>query len=253
MTIFYIILICLLMGIISFVSSYLFIKNSNQRLITNMVSLAVGSLLGTAFLEIIPHSIELSNDVHLVSIVILLGIFVLFIMEKFFIWRHCHGADCEAHSHEHDAKHDSNGAMILIGNSCHSLIDGILITSAFMVNHNLGLVTALAIFAHELPQEISNISILVQSGIKIRTALSFNFLSSFSTLFGAVLSFYILDKLDFLIPYILSFSAATMLYIAVSDLIPDLHKKTQLNETFTQVLLISIGLLIIFFIHSYLH
>jgi len=133
------------------------------------------------------------------------------------------------------------------------LIDGILITSAFMVNHNLGLVTALAIFAHELPQEISNISILVQSGIKIRTALSFNFLSSFSTLFGAVLSFYILDKLDFLIPYILSFSASTMLYIAVSDLIPDLHKKTQLNETFTQILLISIGLLIISFIHSYLH
>ena len=253
MTIFYIILTCLIMGTISFVSSYLFIKNSNQRLIANMVSLAVGTLLGTAFLEIIPHSIELSNDVHLVSIVILLGIFVLFIMEKFFIWLHCHGADCEAHSHEHYAKHDSNGAMILIGNSCHSLIDGILITSAFMVNHNLGLVTALANFAHELPQEISNISILVHSGIKIRTALSFNFLSSVSTLVGAVLSFYILDKLDFLIPYILSFSASTMLYIAVSDLIPDLHKKTQLNETFTQVLLISIGLLIIFFIHSYLH
>ena len=253
MTIFYIILTCLIMGTISFVFSYLFIKNANQRLITNMVSLAVGTLLGTAFLEIIPHSIELSNDIHLVSIVILLGIFILFIMEKFFIWRHCHGAGCEAHSYEHDAKYDSNGALILIGNSFHSLIDGILITSAFMVNHNLGVVTALAIFAHELPQEISNISILVHSGFKIRTALSFNFISSVSTLFGAVLSFYILDKLDFLIPYILSFSASTMLYIAVSDLIPDLHKKTQLTETFTQVLLISIGLLIIFFIHSYLH
>jgi len=253
MTIFYIILTCLIMGTISFVSSYLFIKNSNKRLIANMVSLAVGTLLGTAFLEIIPHSIELSNDIHLVSIVILLGIFILFIMEKFFIWRHCHGAGCEAHSYEHDAKYDSNGALILIGNSFHSLIDGILITSAFMVNHNLGVVTALAIFAHELPQEISNISILVHSGFKIRTALSFNFISSVSTLFGAVLSFYILDKLDFLIPYILSFSASTMLYIAVSDLIPDLHKKTQLNETFTQILLISIGLLIISFIHSYLH
>jgi zinc and cadmium transporter len=253
MTLFFIILTCIAMGSISFIFSYLFIKNSNQKVISNMVSLAVGTLLGTAFLEIIPHSIELSTNVHLVSVVILLGIFTLFILEKFFIWRHCHGSECEAHTHEQNTKHDNNGSLILIGNSFHNLIDGILIASAFLVNVNLGFVTALAIFAHELPQEISNISILVHSGFKKRTALSFNIISSMFTLFGAVLSFYVLEKLDFLIPYILSFSASTMIYIAVSDLIPDLHKKTQLNETLTQVLMISIGLLIIFIIHSYLH
>jgi len=240
------------MGAISFAFSYLFIKKSNQKIISNMVSLAVGTLLGTAFLEIIPHSIELSGDVNRVSIIILLGIFILFIMEKFFIWRHCHGSNCEAHSHE-NARKDHNGSLILIGNSFHNFIDGALIASAFLVNLNLGLVTALAIFAHELPQEISNISILVHSGFKKRSALCFNILSSLATLIGAIISYSVLEKLDFLIPYILSFSASTMLYIAVSDLIPDLHKKTQLNETFTQILMIAFGLLIIFIIHSYLH
>ena len=253
MTFYSIFFTCLVMGAISFAFSYLFIKKSNQKIISNMVSLAVGTLLGTAFLEIIPHSIELSGDVHRVSIIILLGIFMLFIMEKFFIWRHCHGSNCEAHSHDKNARKDHNGSLILIGNSFHNFIDGALIASAFLVNVNLGLVTALAIFAHELPQEISNISILVHSGFKKRTALWFNILSSLVTLIGATISFFVLEKLDFLIPYILSFSASTMLYIAVSDLIPDLHKKTQLNETFTQVLMISIGLLIIFIIHSYLH
>jgi zinc and cadmium transporter len=241
------------MGVISFALSYLFIKKSNQKIISNMVSLAVGTLLGTAFLEIIPHSIDLSGNVHRVSTVILLGIFVLFIMEKFFIWRHCHGSNCEAHSHEQNTKRDHNGSLILIGNGFHNLIDGALIASAFLVNINLGLVTALAIFAHELPQEISNISILIHSGFKKRTALCFNIISSIATLIGAIISFYVLENLDFLIPLILSFSASTMLYIAVSDLIPDLHKKTQLNETFTQVLMIAVGLLIIFIIHSYLH
>ena len=253
MILFSIILTCMIMGVLSFSLSYFFIKISNHQVISNMVSLAVGTLLGTAFLEIIPHSIELSDNVHLVSVVILLGIFVLFILEKFFIWRHCHGSNCEAHSHEINTKHDNNGSLILIGNSFHNLIDGVLIASAFLVNFNLGLVTALAIFAHELPQEISNISVLVHSGFKKRTALWFNIISSIFTLIGAFLSYSILEKLDFLIPYILSFSASTMLYIAVSDLMPGLHKKTQLKESMTQVLMISIGLLIISIIHSYLH
>ena len=252
MTFFFIVLTCLVMGAVSFSCSYLFIKNLNQRTISNMVSLAVGTLLGTAFLEIIPHSIELIEDVHKVSITILFGIFVLFVMEKFFIWRHCHGSDCEAHSHE-QARHNHNGSLILLGNGFHNLIDGILIASAFMVNINLGLVTALAIFAHELPQEISNISILMHSGFKKSTALCFNIYSSIATFIGAITSFFVLEKLEFLIPYILSFSASTMLYIAVSDLIPDLHKRTQIKETFIQVLMISIGLIIIFIIHSYLH
>jgi zinc and cadmium transporter len=252
MTVLFIVITCLVMGAVSFGCSYLFVKNLNHRTISNMVSLAVGTLLGTAFLEIIPHSIELIDDVHKVSITILFGIFVLFVMEKFFIWRHCHGSDCEAHSHE-QARHDHNGSLILLGNGFHNLIDGILIASAFMVNINLGLVTALAIFAHELPQEISNISILMHSGFKKSTALWFNIYSSIATCIGAIISFFVLEKLEFLIPYILSFSAATMLYIAVSDLIPDLHKRTQIKETFIQVLMISIGLIIIFIIHSYLH
>jgi len=253
MIFFFIVLTCLIGGFLSLSLSYFFLKNSSHKIIANMVSLAVGTLLGTAFLEIIPHSIEISNDVHQVSLVILLGIFALFVLEKFFIWRHCHGSHCEAHSSENAIRHNNNGSLILIGNCFHNFIDGILIASAFMVNTNLGFVTALAIFAHELPQEISNVSILVHSGFTKVRALWFNFFSSISTVIGGILAFLILDKLNFLVPFILSFSASTMLYIAVSDLIPSLHKKSEPSETIIQIIMIAIVLLIIFVIHSFLH
>ena len=253
MTLLFIIFTCLLAGFLSYLFSYFFLIYSNHKIITNMVSLAVGSLLGTAFLEIIPHSIEISQDVHQVSLIILLGIFILFILEKFFIWRHCHGSHCEAHANQSLIKHENNGGLILIGNCFHNFVDGVLIASAFLVNLNLGVVTALAIFAHELPQEISNISVLIHSGYTKTKALMFNILSSISTLIGAILAFYILGFLDHLLPYLLSFSASTMLYIAISDLIPDLHKKTEARETIIQIIMISLGLLAIYFIHSFLH
>jgi zinc and cadmium transporter len=148
---------------------------------------------------------------------------------------------------------NNKGSFVLIGDLFHNFVDGVLIASAFLVNINLGLVTALAIIAHEIPQEVSNISILVNSGFSKVKALSFNVIASITTVIGGVLAFFVLDTLRSLIPIILAFAASTMLYVAVSDLIPDLHKKTAIRDSLMQVLLISSGVIIIYIIHSFLH
>jgi zinc and cadmium transporter len=148
---------------------------------------------------------------------------------------------------------NNKGSFVLIGDLFHNFVDGVLIASAFLVNINLGLVTALAIIAHEIPQEVSNISILVNSGFSKVKALSFNIIASITMVIGGVLAFFVLDTMRSLIPIILAFAASTMLYVAVSDLIPDLHKKTAIRDSIMQVILISSGVLIIYIIHSFLH
>ena len=253
MTLSWIIFTCIFGGVISFIFALLFLKYANSNLLNHMVSLAVGTLLGAAFLEIIPHAFELSNDVHQVTFVVLIGILILFILEKLLIWRHCHGIHCEAHSAESHFEMNNKGSFVLIGDLFHNFVDGVLIASAFLVNINLGLVTALAIIAHEIPQEVSNISILVNSGFSKVKALSFNVIASITTVIGGVLAFFVLDTLRSLIPIILAFAASTMLYVAVSDLIPDLHKKTAIRDSLMQVLLISSGVIIIYIIHSFLN
>ena len=253
MTLSWIILTCIFGGAVSFLFALIFLKYANAQLLNHMVSLAVGTLLGAAFLEIIPHAFELSSDVHQVTFVVLIGILILFVLEKLLIWRHCHGVHCEAHSSDSHFEMSNKGSFVLIGDLFHNFVDGVLIASAFLVNINLGFVTALAIIAHEIPQEVSNISILVNSGFSKFKALSFNVIASITTILGAILAYYVLDYMSSLIPIILAFAASTMLYVAVSDLIPDLHKKTEIWDSLMQIILISTGVLIIYVIHSFLH
>jgi zinc and cadmium transporter len=218
-----------------------------------MVSLAIGTLLGAVFLEILPHALELSDNYHNLMFAVLIGILSFFILEKLLIWRHCHGNHCEAHAVQDQISKNKKGSLILVGNLFHNFVDGILIASAFLVNINLGLVAALAILAHEIPQEMGNVSILLHSGYKKIQAVYFNLISSLATLTGAVLAYFVLDAFQQFIPYILAIAASSMLYISVSDLMPGLHEKTELSDSFLQVSLISVGVFIIFIIHSYLH
>jgi zinc and cadmium transporter len=253
MTLIWIIGTCFVGGLISLLFATMIFKNPSNSLITNLVSLAVGTLLTTAFLEIIPHAMELSDDFHETSFFVLIGILVLFVLEKLLIWRHCHGLDCESHSPEIDINKDKRGSIIVVGDVFHNFVDGVLIASAFLVNINLGLVAAFSIFAHCLPQQMTNFSILLNSGFSKFKAYLFNIVSSISQLVGAILSFYILSMMNHLIPVILSFAAASMIYVAVSDLIPGLHKKTETKDSIRQILMIVIGVVIIYIIHSYLH
>jgi len=247
-----IIAVCFFGSLLSLMLAYLFSKLKMVNYADYFVSFAVGTLLGAAFLEIIPHAYELSRDLHQISLIVLIGILVFFILEKLLVWRHCHGSHCENHSPvvNHDVK---KGSILIIGDCFHNFIDGILIASAFIVDINLGLITALAIIVHEIPQEISNFSILINSGYSLSRTLLMNIVTGCAMILGAILAYFVLNDLEFLIPMILSFAASSMIYVAISDLIPSLHKKVEIKQTFQQTFSIFLGVLIIYFLHSLIH
>ena len=247
-----IIAVCFFGSLLSLMLAFLFSKLKMVNYADYFVSFAVGTLLGAAFLEIIPHAYELSRDLHQISLIVLVGILVFFILEKLLVWRHCHGSHCENHSPvvNHDVK---KGSILIIGDCFHNFIDGILIASAFIVDINLGLITALAIIVHEIPQEISNFSILINSGYSLSRTLLMNVITGFAMIIGAILAYSVLNDLEFLIPIILAFAASSMIYVAISDLIPSLHKKVEIKQTFQQTFSIFLGVLIIYFLHSLIH
>ena len=247
-----IIAVCFFGSLLSLMLAYLFSKLKMVNYADYFVSFAVCTLLGAAFLEIIPHAYEISRDLHQISLIVLIGILVFFILEKLLVWRHCHGSHCENHSPvvDHDVK---KGSILIIGDCFHNFIDGILIASAFIVDINLGLITALAIIVHEIPQEISNFSILINSGYSLSKTLLMNIVTGCAMIIGAIIAYFILNDLEFLIPIILSFAASSMIYVAISDLIPSLHKKVEIKQTFQQTFSIFLGVLIIYFLHSLIH
>ncbi|MGB4467040.1 MAG: ZIP family metal transporter [Azovibrio sp.] len=207
-----------------------------------LVSYAIGALLGAAFLEVIPHAFAGVGDPARVAASILAGILGFFVLEKLVLWRHCHHDHCEAHeAHAPTHDHGRSGLMILVGDTFHNFVDGILIAAAFMQDAQLGIVTAVAIIAHEIPQELGDYMVLCHSGYSKKKALIFNLLSSFATLVGGLLAYFALSSLTSWIPYLLAVAAASMIYVAVADLIPGLHKRTELRATLMQVLLIGLG------------
>jgi len=161
------------------------------------------------------------------------------VLEKLLIWRHCHFGECEAHGdeHEHDG-HDhghshahatakSAGSLIILGDSMHNFVDGVLIAAAFLTDVKLGIVTSLAVAAHEIPQEVGDFAILLQSGYSRSKALFYNILASLGTVLGGVLAYFSLEDLHNSLPYFLALAASSFIYIAVADLIPSLHKKNR--------------------------
>lgn len=207
-----------------------------------LISYAIGALLGAAFLEILPHALE-HGDPHEMAATVLFGIMFFFVLEKLVLWRHCHHDHCEAHEAQaanHD--HGRSGLLILVGDTFHNFVDGVLIAAAFMESTELGIVTALAIIAHEIPQEVGDYLILLHSGYSKVKALVFNLISSLATLVGATLAYFTLSAVQEWVPTLLGFAAASMIYVAVADLIPGLHKRTELKATLQQVLLIGLGI-----------
>jgi len=208
-----------------------------------LISYAIGALLGAVFLEILPHALEQAGNVHVLTGVILAGILVFFVLEKLVLWRHCHTEECEAHDlHAEAGDHGRTGAMIMVGDTIHNFVDGIIIAAAFLADTTLGLVTALAIIAHEIPQEIGDFLILLHSGYSKARAFAFNLVSSLATLVGGLLAYAALRTLQEWVPYLLGVAAASMLYVSVADLIPGLHKRPEIRATVEQVLLISLGI-----------
>jgi zinc and cadmium transporter len=203
-----------------------------------LVSFAIGALLGAAFLEIIPHAFE-EGEAHQVAFSILGGIFGFFVLEKLLLYRHCHTEHCEVHD-AHD--HGRSGTLIVVGDSVHNFVDGVLIAAAFLQSTELGVVAAVAIIAHEIPQEVGDFLILLHSGYSRARALAMNLLSSAATVIGGVIGYFGLQLVDGLEPILLGVVSASMIYVAVADLIPGLHRRPELRDTAFQALLIALGI-----------
>jgi zinc and cadmium transporter len=207
-----------------------------------MVSYAIGALLGAAFLEVLPHALEMTGSFQKLGLAVLGGILVFFLMEKLVLWRHCHVESCEAHGTQAPAHdHGRSGLMITVGDTFHNFVDGVIIAAAFLVDVKLGVVTALAIVAHEIPQEMGDFLILLHSGYSRGKALMLNLVSSLATLVGALLGYYALAPVREYMPFILALAASGMIYVAMSDLIPGLHKRAELRHTGLQLALILLG------------
>ncbi len=239
----FIILASLLGGILSVLAAALFALNARGQYLGWLVSYAIGALLGAVFLDILPEAIRLASDVALVSGTVLVGIMLFFTLEKVLIWRHCHHEHCEAHEPDEHAEHDHgrSGTMVIVGDTFHNFVDGIIIAAAFLTDIHLGIVTAVAIIAHEIPQEVGDFAVLLHSGYSKLRAFQLNLISSFATLVGGVMAYFALQNAQGWTPYLLALAAASMIYVAVADLIPGLHKRTELRDTVQQVVLIALG------------
>ncbi len=243
MPVFYWILLSTLVGaVLSVAAAATLAYRATQEQVSRLIGYAVGALLGAAFLEILPHAIETAASVQQLTATVLVGILLFFLLEKFVLWRHCHVESCEAHEpHSTPGDHGRTGLMILVGDTFHNFVDGILIAAAFMTDIQLGIVTTVAIIAHEIPQEVGDFVILLHSGFSRVHAFAFNLLSSVATLIGGLLAYFALQSLQSMVPPLLGLAAASMIYIAVADLIPGLHKRPEIAATVEQVVLIGLG------------
>ncbi len=259
----WIILFCLVGGGLSVAfASVLLLLSDNRRtkLIPHLVSFAIGILLGAAFLGLLPHALESAQayDPRNIMLTVLIGLLSFFLLEKLVLWRHCHSTHCEAHGvdihddngHQHKT---STGSLLVIGDVLHSFVDGILIAAAFMTSISLGVVTSLAIAAHEIPQQVSNFIVLLQGGRGTKKALVLNMFSSVGTVLGGIVGYYSLHNVQYVLPYMLAIAASGFIYIAVSDLIPGLHKRTAPIEITQQMILITFGTVLMYVLNAYLH
>jgi zinc and cadmium transporter len=261
-------------GVLSVLAAGVFLllpDEQRNRVIPHGISFAIGALLSVAFWGLIPEAFThvKPEQFQALSGTILAGILGFFVLEKLLIWRHCHVETCEAHGDDTpDANHDelghpathhhhgfdkSAGALIILGDSIHNFVDGVLIAAAFLTDVKLGIVTSLAVATHEIPQEVGDFAILLHSGYSKSKALFYNVLASLTTVLGGVLAYYSLADLHDSLPYFLALAASSFIYIAVADLIPSLHKKTDIKTSLQQIALIAAGVLLICSLHGVAH
>lgn len=265
----WIILFTALGGVLSAVAASIFLLTPNAlrvRVLPHLVSFATGALLGAALLGLLPHAIEEvgMDSIHNVGLALLVGLLIFFVLEKLVLWRHCHSEVCEGHvphghghddhGHHHDKSRDAASAnLILIGDGFHNILDGVLIAAAFMTDIHLGVVTAIAVMAHEIPQEVGDLAILLHGGMSRGKAFTLNTLTSLSSVIGGIAAYFFLGNSLQVLPYALTIAASSFLYIAVADLIPGLHRRVDPGSGVKQFICIVLGVGVIYVSHSLAH
>ena len=250
-------------GLLSALVAALVSLGARREWVPQLVSFSVGALLGAAFLELLPHAFEESNDFRGLSATVLGGILGFFFLEKLVIWRHSHSdhyaapaAPAAQHGHHHHgAPTDGgrSGLLIIIGDSFHNFVDGVLIAAAFMQSTSLGIIAATAVIAHEIPQEVGDFLVLLHSGYSRMRALFWNTVSSCAMLVGGLTGYWALQQVSEWTNTFIALSAASMIYVAVADLIPSLHRRPELAVTVQQMLLIGLGVFMIGVIGAWAH
>ena len=214
-------------------SGVLLIEDSvRTRLVPWLVSYAVGALLGVSMLALLPTTLEQLPPSRVFP-TLLLGILLFFVLEKLVLWRHCHTHDCEVH--------ESSVVPVLVGDAFHNFVDGAVVAAAVMTSIPLGITTAVAVAAHEIPQEVGDFAILLHAGYSRGRALMLNLLSSGASAVGAIAAYFAFDTIPRLLPYFLALAAASFLYVAMADLIPGLHRGRTDASSMRQILLIGAG------------
>ncbi|MBT8171807.1 ZIP family metal transporter, partial [Candidatus Bathyarchaeota archaeon] len=215
-------------------AAFLFLGEKIQKiLIRLLVSYATATLLAVALLGLLSEALENASRLSVLTSV-LVGFVIFFLLEKMVIWRHCHNKECEIHG--------TAGIMILIGDLFHNAIDGLVIAASFLSSLEIGIIAGITIIIHEIPQEIGDFAVLLNSGYPKRRAVFYNILSSLSNLIVAIVAYFTLEIIQSTIPYVMAFSAAGFLYIALSDLYPQLHKKREFGSSVQQVIMILAGI-----------
>lgn len=230
-------------------------EGARARLLPHLVSFATGTLLGAALLALLPHAISgvADGDGHGIGIALVAGIGFFFALEKLVLWRHCHADhwDGEAPGEHHRAH--ASAMLILVGDSIHNALDGVLIAAAFLTDLRLGIVTAIATMTHEIPQEVGDFAILLHAGMSRARALAWNLGTSLTSVLGGVLAWFALKTSLQALPYALAVAAACFLYVAVADLIPGLHRRVGAGASLAQIGLIAAGIALMAFAEGHAH
>ncbi|MBN1503280.1 ZIP family metal transporter [Candidatus Woesearchaeota archaeon] len=203
-----------------------------QRIILSLVGFSAGALIGGAFLHLIPEAIG-DCDCNYIFFYVILGIALFFLLERILHWHHCHEGVCDVHTFTY---------MNLFGDGLHNFIDGLVILTAFKLSYSLGLTTTLMVITHELPQEIGDYAVLIHGGFSRVKALSYNFLSALTAILGALVGYFLFPLIGKLSEFLLPFAAGGFIYIAMSDLVPELHKEKDLSKSLVHFGLFSLGI-----------
>lgn len=251
-----ILLATVIAGVLSISAAALFSFSLLSKMVDRMVSLSVGILLSISLLHALPEAFESQADAHALFATLLGGLLAFFLLEKFAILRHSHHYEGDGHGHEHGHDADEAGKagwMILVGDGVHNFTDGILIAAAFLADPALGLITVLAIIAHEIPQEIGDFIVLLNAGFTRTRAYVYNLLCSLMAVIGGLVGYFTLEQAMDWVPYVLVFASSGFIYIALSDLMPQMQRRATLRETIPQIVLIAVGVAIVLFLTGQTH
>jgi zinc and cadmium transporter len=246
----------LLAGILSVAAAAWLSFPTMSALVPRMVSLSAGILLGAAVLHLLPEAFESQADLHMLCWALLAGLVGFFLLEKSAVLRHSHHHEGDGHDHHHGHdRHEAGpgGVLILVGDSIHNLADGFLIAAAFLTDERLGWLTAAAIAAHEIPQEIGDFIVLLNAGLSRARALLYNALSGLAAVVGGVIGWVSLQTSRDVLPFVLVLAASSFIYIALADLVPGMQRQRHRGESAVQVVLLLGGIGVIAAITSFAH